>query len=47
MAELHTQLIIAKKLGYINQKVLGEIENKTIELRKMISTLITRLSTIH
>jgi four helix bundle protein len=45
LAELHTQLIIAKELGYINENVLGEIENKIIELRKMISTLISRLPT--
>jgi four helix bundle protein len=45
LAELHTQLNIAKELGYINENVLGEIENKIIELRKMISTLISRLPT--
>jgi four helix bundle protein len=47
LAELNTQLIIAKELGYINESVLGGIENKIVELRKMISTLITRLSTDH
>jgi four helix bundle protein len=47
LAELNTQLIIAKELGYINESALGEIENKIVELRKMISTLITRLSPVH
>ncbi|KPJ63548.1 hypothetical protein AMJ44_14325 [candidate division WOR-1 bacterium DG_54_3] len=43
LAELNTQLIIAKELGYLDQSALGGIENKIVELRKMISTLITRL----
>jgi four helix bundle protein len=47
LAELNTQLIIAKELGYSNDTALGEIESKIVELRKMLSTLITRLSTDH
>jgi four helix bundle protein len=47
LAELNTRLIIAKELGYINDSTLREIENRIVELRKMISTLITRLSTNH
>jgi four helix bundle protein len=33
LAELNTQLIITKELGYINQSVLDGIENKIVELR--------------
>ena len=47
LAELNTQLIIAKELGYISDTVLIESEIKVVELRKMISTLINRLSTDH
>jgi four helix bundle protein len=43
LAELNTQLIIAKELGYISDTVLIESEIKVVELRKMISTLINRL----
>jgi four helix bundle protein len=47
LAELNTQLIIAKELGYISDTVLIESEIKVVELRKMISTLINRLPTDH
>jgi four helix bundle protein len=47
LAELNTQLIIAKELGYISDTVLIESEIKVVELRKMISKLINRLSTGH
>ena len=33
LAELNTQLIIAKELGYINESALDGIENKIVELR--------------
>jgi four helix bundle protein len=47
LAELNTQLIIAKELEYISDTVLIESEIKVVELRKMISTLTNRLSTDH
>jgi four helix bundle protein len=47
LAELNTQLIIAKELGYISNTVLIESEIKVVELRKMISTLINRLPASH
>jgi four helix bundle protein len=47
LAELNTQLIIGKELGYISNTVLIESEIKVVELRKMISTLINRLPASH
>lgn len=47
LAELNTQLIIAKELGYLSDSVLVESETKVVELRKMINTLINRLPTSH
>ena len=47
LAELNTQLIIAKELGYINEGALNGIERKVVELRKMISTLIAKLPAQH
>lgn len=43
LAELDTQLIIAYRLGYIDSNVSGLYTAKIIELRKMISTLATKL----
>ncbi len=42
--ELQTQLLIANKKKYIIEEKTIEIENKIIELQKMISGLITKLS---
>ncbi|MCK4385588.1 MAG: four helix bundle protein [candidate division Zixibacteria bacterium] len=47
LAELNTQLVIAKELGYINEGALNGIERKVVELRKMISTLIAKLPAQH
>lgn len=45
-AELETQLIIVKELGFINDedKLLGDISEKLIHLSKMISSLLKRLN---
>ena len=43
LAELDTQLIIAYRLGYIDSNVSGSYTAKIIELRKMISTLTSKL----
>ncbi len=43
LAELDTQLIIAHRVGYIDSDANDLYMAKIIELRKMISTLITKL----
>jgi four helix bundle protein len=42
--ELQTQLLIANQKMYITEEKTIAIENKIIELQKMISGLITKLS---
>ncbi|WP_264510099.1 four helix bundle protein [Flavobacterium sp. N1719] len=42
--ELQTQLLIANQKKYLTEEKTIEIENKIIELQKMISGLITKLS---
>jgi four helix bundle protein len=44
LAELDTQLILAKELGYMNEVGLSQFDSKSSELRKMIWTLISRLT---
>lgn len=41
--ELQTQLLIARQDNYISEVKTNEIENKIIELQKMISGFIKRL----
>ena len=41
LAEIETQLIIAKKLGYLKEDKMIQNQNKTI--RKMLSGLINHL----
>ena len=43
LAELDTQTIIANKLGYLSEEALSSISNGITELRKMISSLISKL----
>jgi four helix bundle protein len=43
LAELDTQLIIAHRLGYIDSNISDLYITKIIELRKMISTLTSKL----
>ena len=43
LAEVDTQLIIAKELSYIPKENTSTAENLIIELRKMIHTLIKKL----
>jgi len=43
LAELDTQTIIANKLGYLSEETLLSISNGITELRKMISSLISKL----
>jgi len=42
-AELETQLVIAKELGFIKNKPLDEIFEKLDHLSKMISSLLNKL----
>ncbi|MFM2228927.1 MAG: hypothetical protein RL607_185 [Bacteroidota bacterium] len=43
--ELQTQLLIANQKKYLTEEKTIELENKIIELQKMISGLIAKLST--
>ncbi|MCK4388848.1 MAG: four helix bundle protein [Desulfobacterales bacterium] len=43
LAELDTQTIIANKLGYLSEGTLLSVSNEITELRKMISSLISKL----
>ena len=43
LAELGTQLIIAKELGYINENDLNQFDDKSTEFGRMTWTLISRL----
>ncbi len=42
-AEVDTQVIIAYELGYITEQKANDIQQRVIELQKMIHTLISRL----
>ena len=42
-AELETQLIIAKELGFINEENLNDISEKLDHIPKMISSLLNKL----
>ena len=43
LAELETQLIIAKNLDYINQEQMTNISNNCYEIGKMINGLLKRI----
>jgi len=43
LAELETQTIIAKELGYLTNDKLMKIQEHVNELRKMLHTIITKL----
>jgi len=45
LAELETQLIIANELNYVNREDLKGVGEKIVEIRKMTSGLISRLTT--
>jgi len=47
LAELETQLVIAEQLKYIRGEDLRSLSDKIIEIRKMISGLISRLTADH
>ena len=47
LAELETQLVIAEQLKYIRREDLRSLSDKIIEIRKMISGLISRLTADH
>ena len=40
LTELQNQLLIAKDVGYINQKVFNEIAEQTIKISKLLNGLI-------
>lgn len=42
-AELETQLLLAKELGYLSERNFRETGDLLIEIRKMLSALMTRL----
>ncbi|MDD3725773.1 MAG: four helix bundle protein [Candidatus Ratteibacteria bacterium] len=43
LAELHTQIVIAEKLGYIDNA--KEVDLAIVELQKMIGSLLTKIET--
>jgi len=43
LAEFHTQVVIAQKLGYITDEELSEYEEAVTILQKMLYKLISRL----
>jgi four helix bundle protein len=43
-AELHTQLILAQQLGYIGGIESKSLEQRIIEIRRMLYSLLARLS---
>lgn len=43
-AELHTQLILAQQLGYIAEMESKSLEKGIIEIRRMLYSLLARLS---
>ncbi|MFH1231412.1 MAG: four helix bundle protein [Planctomycetota bacterium] len=47
LAELDTQFIISKELAYINEDDLTKIDSKITEIRKMISGLLSKLTSGH
>jgi four helix bundle protein len=47
LAEIDTQLTIAKELEYLNDKDLNGLNEKIVELRKMIGGIISKLTTDH
>jgi four helix bundle protein len=42
-SELQYQLILAKDLGYLNENLLKELYNETVEIRKMIFAFAQKL----
>jgi four helix bundle protein len=47
LAELDTQLIIATKLDYVTEDAHTRLREKITELRKMLTSLIRKLTTVH
>ena len=41
--ELQTQLIISKNLGYISEQAYTELDDKTKEIERMLSSLISKI----
>lgn len=46
-AEVDTQIILAFELGYIIEREADEIQERIVEIRKMIYTLIAHLPSAH
>jgi four helix bundle protein len=42
--ELEYHFILAKDLGYLNSDLHDQLESKVIELRKMLSSLINKVT---
>jgi len=47
LAELDTQLTIAMELGYITDRNFNELNEKIVELRKMVGGILKKLTTDH
>lgn len=46
-AELDTQIVLAYELGYVTEKEAEDIEQRVVEIRKMLYSLITHLPSAH
>ena len=47
LAELDTQCFIAKRLGFINEDICKDLDDKIDEIRRMIYALIESLKTVN
>jgi len=47
LAEIETQFIIAKEIGYLTTEKLEDVQNRTLEIQKMIFGIISKLNTNH
>ncbi len=46
-AELDTEIVLAYELGYFTEKEAEDIEQRVVEIRKMLYSLITHLPSAH
>lgn len=46
LTEIQNQLLVARDIGYMNQKTFKQIANQTISVQKLLSLLITKTKSI-
>ena len=47
LAEIETQFIIAKRIGYLTTEKLEDVQNRVFEIQKMIYGIVSKLDTSH